>query len=452
MRSGRLLASSLAVVGLLAACGSDSEPASDAIDASSPAGGSGAGSTEPVAQAALVADAPSALPGGFTPTESATLAGVQVVVGSAAPAGTSVAAAAVRTDGEWQTVTIDDGSGYSAAGGLALLYGWSATSVAAGPQGFVATGYAGLYSGNINQGTATLLWFSADGVTWTRIDPRSVVGGASPWFQLSHVRATSAGFVALGTNGQNQSIVLTSADGTTWAQTDSFTVPWSLLPVGLYTDGNLVVAEVEEYLCLTDPFAVGTQPLLRWSADGGATWSAVDMSAVPTLDNYVPEPDAATCATPEYSGLDDLSKLAGTHGPIGVVGGQLLMVDSGLTRVAISTDGATWATAELPGPTPVSGSDSFSFTSRPSLVTTVGGSTAIFVQVPPEYGQAPTAMVGWTSTDGTSWTSVSGLDITPTSSTVIIDASADGAVVITYPLDNQDTISGPATLTAVRIA
>ena len=104
MRSGRLLASSLAVVGLLAACGSDSEPASDAIDASSPAGGSGAGSTEPVAQAALVADAPSALPGGFTPTESATLAGVQVVVGSAAPAGTSVAAAAVRTDGEWQTV------------------------------------------------------------------------------------------------------------------------------------------------------------------------------------------------------------------------------------------------------------------------------------------------------------------------------------------------------------
>ncbi|HNJ97619.1 MAG TPA: hypothetical protein PLV13_05810 [Ilumatobacteraceae bacterium] len=452
MRSVRLTVVAIALVGMASACGSDSGSSSHDTSASS-VDDSGAPSTEAAATLALTTGTAGTLPAGFTPAESAVHGDTHVVIGSISPAGDPVPAAAVQVGGgEWQVVTVDDGSGYSPEGGLSVQYGWRATSVTAGANGFVAVGYAGLFSSSYNKGTGSLVWYSPDGISWTRVDPRSAISGVSVWLNLSRVRATAGGFVLSGTNGLNQAIALTSTDGTTWTQTDAFPTQWSLAPIGLYTDGTVVVAEANEYLCLTDPFAAGTQPLLRWSADGGTTWSSVDMSAVPTLGNFVPEPDAATCATPEYSGYDNLGKLAGTHGPIGVVDGKLVVADQGLSTAASTTDGGTWTTADLPGPAPVAGYAFFNFRSRPSIVTTAGGATLIVVQVPGDYGEAPPALAAWSSSDGLSWTAVTGPKITPAGDAVLVDAAEGGVVVITYPIDGQDNLTGPATLTTLSIA
>ncbi len=400
----------------------------------------------------LSAGAAVTLPDGFLPAESAEAGGVRVVAGSAGPL-TGVSTVVVATqaaDGAITTATLDPG-GYSPSGGMSLPYGWTARSVAAGPAGYVVAATAGLYSGNYNRGLASLLWFSPDGTTWTPIDPRPVVQGAvDGWLSILYVRATSAGFVALGSNGLQQSIVLTSADGVQWEQRDASPVQWSLVPSGLWTDGDVVLAEVAEYECLTDPFAAGSQPLWRLSGDGGLTWAPVDMSVVPGLSNYVAEPDAASCALPEYTGYDNLAKLAGRHGPVGVVGGQVVVLDPDLGTVASSADGATWTTAVVPDvPTP--GTGYLEAGSRPSIVTAVGGTAVVLVQQAGDFGATPPPLAAWVSRDGATWTAIDGPALLPDGTILLLDPSASGATAITYTVDSTGALTSAAAMTPLTI-
>ena len=125
------------------------------------------------------------------------------------------AVAATRTNGgAWQLVTIDDGNGYKPPATAATNgTGFAASAVAAGPAGFVAVGSAGFYVGNYAKGEGGLVWFSADGITWQRIDVRPAIANLDPsGLRITQVGATATGYVVVGGTGRRV-FALRSTDG-----------------------------------------------------------------------------------------------------------------------------------------------------------------------------------------------------------------------------------------------
>ncbi|HEY7700752.1 MAG TPA: hypothetical protein VIB02_00450 [Candidatus Limnocylindrales bacterium] len=92
-------------------------------------------------------------------------------------------------------------------------FGEGAVAVAFGPQGFVTVGYRD--GGETRDG---LIWYSADGQTWSAVDAPAVLAG----IELVDVTATSFGFLALGLRSaggpddRTDTVFLRSTDGHEW--------------------------------------------------------------------------------------------------------------------------------------------------------------------------------------------------------------------------------------------
>ena len=111
--------------------------------------------------------------------------------------------------------TSSDGASWEPAGGGSALVETPATgmsAVVAGPDGFIAGGWAGA----LNQPGAPRFWASPDGRTWTRLS--SANAGSDG--RVQSIAAGPGGFVAVGTVGPvghpTTSAVWTSSDGVDW--------------------------------------------------------------------------------------------------------------------------------------------------------------------------------------------------------------------------------------------
>ena len=442
-------------LGALVAC-------SEAGSGGSAPGGSTAGTgstTAPITFSASLSGA-TTLPSSFTPAAVAASGGIDVAVGGTwSPPGTispSVALAAVRRDqGPWELVNIDRGADYNPpAVASDPTYGWSATAVASGPTGFVAVGGAAYYNDTVAAGSGALVWFSADGSSWTRADLRSLLLlPDARGLQLSGVVATSTGYVVFGRDGYKNALLFFSADGQTWTLAHQRLFPWAVLPRGLFADGDRVVAWYDEYECLDDTFASGTQPVLLSSLNGGSSWAAVNMSAVPTLSKYAPEPDAAACAA---SGTSFEALAAAYHGSFSVLGladGRFTVVDDGSTAVATSTDTVTWTKAALGEPRPNTTSVSFYTLGNAFRVFTWSDNLVAMTRSLPATPTSAMQVIGWLSADGgLTWVPVGGFDAGTATTQVVISQQPDGRVfVILQPRDDQTHVVGSATVAELLI-
>ncbi len=201
----------------------------------------------------------------------------------------------VSADGtSWQAA---DGEGVFGAPGLFT------EQAAADGQGYVIVGYQDVRqvrSGTVISGrTVAAVWWSAGLTGWQRAGdatPGALDGPGAR--QMTAVAASSAGFVAVGSLG-NQPSTWTSADGRTWRQAD---LP---LPVGAtravlqhVASTGRAVAAVGTALTTT-----GQQvPFAASSADGGASWieSALPVPADLTSVTALAAAGGAFTATGTY--------------------------------------------------------------------------------------------------------------------------------------------------------
>ncbi len=452
----------LAAAGLLVACspGSGTSEGSSGSIPSENSGGSPPDSAPPTPYAVDLST-PSTLPAEITPAGAASANGIDVVVGQTwivpGGGGQSSALAAVRRDeGPWEVVRIDDGRGYAPPlTGSNPMYGWWATDVAAGPGGFVAVGGTAFYSGNIASGMGGLVWFSGDGSRWTRIDLRGIIPmNDAKGLQLTSVVSTSAGYVVIGRDGEKKALTFFSADGQSWTLAAQTVFAWAILPKGLFADGDRVVAWYDEFECLDETFASGTQPILSSSLDGGVTWAAVNMSALPVLSRYVPEADAAACAASGtgYGQLYDAYH--GSFSAIGVAGGLFTVVDDASATIATSADTVTWVTASLPVPRPNTTSVSFYTLGNAFRVFAWDQALVVLTRSLPSTPTAPMQLIGWLSTDGgASFRSIVGADAGSATTQVVFNTQQDGRVMlILQPRDEQAHVVDPARLAEVWLA
>lgn len=427
-----------------AACGG-----SDSGGGGTAAPGSDVPSTSAAPAMAASVSATSELPAGFEGVAIAATVDRQVVVGAtprvAQQAGGTALAASRAPGGQWQVVTIDDGAGYAPpATAGENRYGFSATAVAAGPAGFVAAGNAYFYNGNIAAGFGAAVWTSADGSAWSRVDVRAAIANLDPsGLSIDRLVATASGYVLTGSTGPRV-FVLQSADGVNWTQTLDLTKAWAMLPNDLIADGDMVLLWVDEYVCLESAFATAKQPVLQLSADGGATWTELDATAIPTFANAQPEPDAAACA-PLSGDLSLLSnEFTATVGAVELADGAVLIADAEYRQVALSSDGVTWTTADLPD-APASES-SFSRFPRPTLAYV--GSNGLRLLA------GSSDLFGWLSADsGETWGPIAGAETIATEGRFVMSRSADGESVdlLVQPTDGNAFPSGPASVFTITL-
>jgi hypothetical protein len=444
----------LLAVAALAACSQDSGTGGPS-GPTTPGTGSGPSTSAVTAVKSASIVNTSTLPAEITPSAVASAGGVDVVVGETwfppdqtAPAS---ALAAVRKDqGAWQLVTIDDGAGYAPpATASDPVYGWGAGDVAAGPGGFVAVGSASFYSGNVASGLGSLIWFSADGLSWTRIDVRTVVPSVDPTgVQLTAVAATSAGYVVLGRNGMQQTLLLSSADGQNWSLAATTALRWAIVPKGLFADGDRVVAWYDEFECLGEPLASGSQPVLFASQNGGSSWGAVNMATVPELSKYVPEADTAACAA-SGTGFDALAAAYhGSFGAIGVAGGKFTTANAGFTSIATSADMVNWTTVDIPAPRPNTTNLAGYSVGNNFRVAAFGSDTALLTASSPSTPTGQMSLMGWASADGgATWVAVAGAEAGTATSHVAFSSQPDGRLfVLMQPRDTQFHVTAAATM------
>ena len=147
----------------------------------------------------------------------------------------------------WAEAVLPDGIGPES-----MFYG-----AVGGPKGFVIVGDTGAL------GFGGLALRSIDGRTWELVDDHDI----APW-SLETVIATDSGFIALGGNfgaGETgwSSAILTSTDGREWSV--SHQSETSILSIAAH--GSLVVA-------------ISEGPTILVSDDTGASWTAVERSAI----------------------------------------------------------------------------------------------------------------------------------------------------------------------------
>jgi hypothetical protein len=169
-------------------------------------------------------------------------------------------------------VSSADGSSWQAADGEAAFGspGLVTEAAAAGPEGYVIVGDQDIS----NRTIAAAWWSGTAGLTesgWRRAGDAApgALDGAGASKQMLAVTASSTGFVAVGSDG-NQASAWTSPDGRSWRQAD---LP---VPIGAVRAVLARVASMGRTVA-----AVGTAvttsgqrlPFAASSSDGGATWT-----------------------------------------------------------------------------------------------------------------------------------------------------------------------------------
>lgn len=325
---------------------------------------------------------PEELPAGFLVRDVRHVAehdGTIVVLGSThiGARDLGVVSAAIRApDGTWDTVTVDDLRGYRHPRGLAMSHGFLPAGLAAGPAGFLALGRAGFVepcaSSCAQDGQVqSLMWSSPDGRTWTRIDPRDILGSKRTAALQAVMATADGGWIVVGSSATtdfrhpSQIVVLTSPDGLEWRQAATIKGSRSLEATGVHQVGSTTVLEGVELVCdrasihhsLAGAIANGDTisgriaPLRLWQSDASARdWEPIDLHA----SGVIRSPGRGSfsrrdCATLDFQGQD---RLDGSGSIVGAADGRLVAINDDRTRAAVTTDLEHWTVADLPDAVP----------------------------------------------------------------------------------------------------
>lgn len=339
------------------------------------------------------------------------------------------------------SAAVDDITTLAAPAGTPVAQYITPTGLAHAKLGWVMTGFA-YFTDSLAHKLAVrgLIWFSADGQSWTRIDLRDLIGDQTS--KMYDVAATDAGFMAVGADGSadlqgvSHPLVVRSTDGVNWSAVE-LPSTWSTIADQVTVLGSTIVVRGLEFVCTSSSFGlvdfnVGGQERAWRSDDGGGTYTPVDLAASGAYSVSKPAPtDPAAC-----DGLD-LNTLATFGAPAGrmrVVGSRLYLLAGDGSAVASTTDLATWTKAELPG---ASGKGDSLVEAGPG-----GGASIVRVQRPARSGQPfdfGMQALGWTSdASAATWTPVAAvapvLGLEPAS----LVPSLDGRVVMFEPVTAQD--------------
>ncbi len=224
-----------------------------------------------------------------------------------------------------------DGTSWQAADSESVfgVPGLFTEQAAANGQGYVIVGYENVkqvQNGAVSARTVAAAWWSAGLTGWQRAGDATAGALDGPGArQMTAVAASSAGFVAVGSHGDQPS-AWTSADGRTWRQAD---VP---LPAGatravlqhVASTGRTVAAVGTAFTTTGVPV-----PFAASSSDGGASW----------ISSALPVPAALTSVT-ALAAAGGAFTATGTYGS--TPGHQNVVVWT-------SPNGSAWRAAEPAG-------------------------------------------------------------------------------------------------------
>jgi hypothetical protein len=301
-----------------------------------------------------------------------------------------IAAVFLSADGMlWRSVPVDDGVGRQDTSEL--------TGVAVGPLGLIA--YGGVCCGS----EEPAMWVSDDGVAWMRV---RIAGDFDPRTSyVARVVGHATGWVAVGTTG-DRAAMWTSADGRTWTAVDPVGAGLgrgTVSDVALSGDQLVAVGTIDD--------AAGTHDGAIWMSRDGENWLRV-AEADPSLTG--PDETELVRVVSHAGGLF----IVGNHGSHQervrceqLVGGLATLVSLGPPETAlscgwgrehhwVSRDGINWTRLQpldpLPGQPAAPGARPIEF-----RVLAAGGPGLVNLAedtVPPESD----ARI-WISGDGDAW-------------------------------------------------
>ncbi|WP_433244989.1 hypothetical protein ACQPYK_42625 [Streptosporangium sp. CA-135522] len=200
-------------------------------------------------------------------------------------------------------------------------------------------------AGNDPLGAGRGLWTSADGYSWSAVDPGGL-NAFSAGDKIADLARTSSGFVAVGTtvlpDGTTGAVAWVSPDGWGWERVSTGKAG---LPDGVRSL-RAVVAKGDTAVALGDPAQGGSTPVVLRSADGGRSW--LRSGAAPA--GVVPESGALAVAaggfvlvpTQQRSDKGEVAVYCSPQGAdwsrCGTIGG-LAPDGSGVRRLASSPSG-----------------------------------------------------------------------------------------------------------------
>lgn len=277
--------------------------------------------------------------------------------------------------GSFTDVQVDIAGTIANPAGMGVNTGIVVTAATDGPNGWVAVGAASFWD-SLNYYDTTrrgLIWHSADGSSWQRIDVRDVVGDAA--VVMKAVDRTANGYVAVGdvapsdlSAGPSRGVVLTSPDGVTWTKTAELPRQWAVDTSRVIVGDSRIVVHGVEYVCdatagAMNSFSVGAQFRAWASDDGGVTFTEVSLAGGAVTDPLPPPTDPAAC--PNMYEEDEAYR--SSAGFVTLVGDRLFVASADGATVAATDDLVTWSVSEVPEAlAPV---DPTIYTVRPGVVT-----------------------------------------------------------------------------------
>jgi hypothetical protein len=266
----------------------------------------------------------------------------------------------------WTRVPYDEAVfGSAAATGTTTM-----SSVVAGGPGLVAVGAE--WGGEDQDGA---VWTSADGLTWSRVQPDEAVFGGYDNQVIESVAAGGPGLVAVGWDhacGESDAAVWVSADGLAWTRVSDAALGGAGDQVmwGVAAGGPGLVAVGGEFL--TDNSAA------VWTSVDGLTWSRVP-------------PDEAVFGGPDSQSMESVA--AGGPGLVAV--GYDYSGGDADGAVWTSADGLAWA--RVPHDEAVFGGDG-----AQSISGVVAGGPGLVAVGGNFLGEDGAPLVWWSS-DGAAW-------------------------------------------------
>ncbi|WP_424536178.1 hypothetical protein ACOZ38_40515 [Sphaerisporangium viridialbum] len=266
----------------------------------------------------------------------------------------------VSPDGgaSWELGRVTGPAGYQPAGSAGRVAGGAGRWLAAGTE---APGSAGA--------SARGMWTSADGRSWTAVDPSrlSVFWNGD---RITDLARTASGFVAVGSttlqDGGYGPVAWVSPDGQSWSRVDTGQIGATDKVRAI----RAVVAKGDAVVALADPGKGDTTSVILRSPDGGRTW----LRTAAALPGVRPEPGALAVAAKGFLLVPTLQKS-----------------NAGEVRVYCSDLGDAWSQCG------VIGGLGREATGVRGLATSAAGVAAVAESGWERYGV-------FTSTDGKNWT------------------------------------------------
>ncbi|WP_248963700.1 WD40/YVTN/BNR-like repeat-containing protein [Sphaerisporangium perillae] len=192
----------------------------------------------------------------------------------------------------WELGRVTGPAGYQPAGSAGLVTGGAGRWLAAGTE---APGAAGP--------SARGMWTSADGRSWTAVDPSRL---SAFWSgdRITDVARTAGGFVAVGSttlqDGGYGPVAWVSPDGQSWTRVDTGEIGATDKVRAI----RAVVAKGDAVVALADPGKGDTTSVILRSPDGGRTW----LRTAAALPGVRPEPGALAVADQGFLLVPTLQK------------------------------------------------------------------------------------------------------------------------------------------------